>query len=150
MSGFEIAALSVGGMLVFIWLGMYVPVVMALLSFVGVLLIKGNFAIAESLMVQAASKTIADFLFGTVPLFVLMGLLVSTAELAKDTYEVANHAFRKLRGGLGIATVVANAIFAAITGVSIASAAVFSKVAVPEMISFGYNRRFAVGVVAVR
>jgi tripartite ATP-independent transporter DctM subunit len=53
-----------------------------------------------------------------------------------------------VRGGLGLATVGANAVFAAITGISIASASVFTKVAVPEMIRHGYTRRFAVGVVA--
>ena len=63
-------------------------------------------------------------------------------------FDVGEQAFRKIRGGLGVATVGANAIFAAITGVSIASAAVFTKVAVPQMIDRGYNPRFAVGVVA--
>src|SRR3546814_10410173 len=103
---------------------------------------------SSDLLVLSASKAIADFLFGVIPLFVLMGLLVGAADLARDTYQVANAGFRKLRGGLGVATVVANAIFAAITGISIASAAVFSRVAVPEMLSYGYNRRFAVGVLA--
>ena len=53
-----------------------------------------------------------------------------------------------MRGGLGVATVASNAVFAAITGISIASAAVFTRVAVPEMLRFGYQPRFAVGVVA--
>jgi tripartite ATP-independent transporter DctM subunit len=61
---------------------------------------------------------------------------------------VANRLFRGVRGGLGIATVFANAVFAAVTGISIASAAVFTKVAVPEMIRLGYKPRFSVGVVA--
>jgi tripartite ATP-independent transporter DctM subunit len=56
--------------------------------------------------------------------------------------------FSRLRGGLGIATVFANAIFAAITGVSVASAAVFSKIAIPQMERLGYDRRFALGTVA--
>jgi len=55
---------------------------------------------------------------------------------------------RRIRGGLGVATVFANAVFAAITGVSVASAAVFSKVSLPEMLKHGYNRKFALGVVA--
>jgi tripartite ATP-independent transporter DctM subunit len=61
---------------------------------------------------------------------------------------VANQLLRRLRGGLGVATVASNAVFAAITGVSIASAAVFTRVAVPEMRRYGYHPRFAVGVVA--
>ena len=83
-----------------------------------------------------------------VPLFVLMGLLVSESDIGKETFDVARRLLRRLRGGLGIATVAANAIFAAITGSSIASAAVFTRVATPEMLSHGYTPRFAVGVVA--
>ena len=67
--------------------------------------------------------------------------------IGKDTFDVANRLFRGIRGGLGISTVAANAIFAAVTGISIASAAVFTKVAVPEMIRLGHKPRFAVGVV---
>ena len=54
--------------------------------------------------------------------------------IGKDTFDVANRLFKNIRGGLGISTVAANAVFAAVTGISIASAAVFTKVAVPEMI----------------
>ena len=60
-----------------------------------------------------------------------------------EAWDVANRAFRRIRGGLGMATVGANSIFAAITGISIASAAVFAKVAVPEMVRIGHSPRFA-------
>ncbi len=59
-----------------------------------------------------------------------------------------NRAFRKITGGIGMATVGANAVFAAVTGSSIASASVFTRISVPEMLRFNYNPRFAVGVVA--
>jgi tripartite ATP-independent transporter DctM subunit len=104
--------------------------------------------VALALMAQATSDSIASHEFGVVPLFVLMGLLVATADLGKDIFEVANSMLRRIRGGLGVATVMANAVFAAITGISIASAAVFTKVAVPEMLRFGFTPRFATGVVA--
>ena len=94
------------------------------------------------------SDAIASHIFGVVPLFVLTGFLVAIADVGKDAFEVANQLFRRLRGGLGVATVAANAVFAAITGISIASAAVFTRVAVPQMLRFGYRRGFAVGVVA--
>ena len=61
-----------------------------------------------------------------IPLFVLMGLLVSVSEIGKDTFDVAETLLRRLRGALGVATVAANTVFAAVTGVSIASAAVHS------------------------
>lgn len=71
-----------------------------------------------------------------------------TTDIGKETFAVASWLTRPIRGGLGIATVGANAMFAAITGSSVASATVFSKVATPEMIRHGYNKQFSVGVVA--
>jgi len=148
VSGIEIAFGSIVLMLVLIYAGMHVAVALTLLSFVGVWLLRDNFNVASNMLVLAFKDTISEYLFGVVPLFVLMGLLVSVAGIGRDTFEVAAHVFRKVLGGLGIATVAANAVFAAITGISIASAAVFTKVAVPEMIRHGYRPRFAVGVVA--
>ncbi len=148
MTGFEIGIISIIAMLLLIYIGMHVPVVLALISFVGVWIIKGNIKIAISLLWISAAKTVADFLFGVIPLFVLMGLLVSTAGMGRDTYDIAQNALRRVRGGLGMATVIANAIFAAITGVSIASATVFTRISVPEMLRYGYKGRFAVGTVA--
>ena len=97
---------------------------------------------------RAASDAIADHLFAVVPLFVLMGQLVATADIGRDCYVATERLFRRLAGGLGVATVAANAVFAAVTGISIASAAVFTRVAVPEMLAMGYRPAFAVGVVA--
>jgi len=148
MSGIEIAFASIGLMLVLIYAGMHVSIALTLLSFIGVWLLKDNVDIAGNMLVIAFKDSISDYIFGVVPLFVLMGLTVSVAGIGRDTFDVANHLFRKVQGGLGIATVAANAIFAAITGISIASAAVFTKVAVPEMMHRGYTGRFAVGVVA--
>ena len=148
MTGFEIGLISIVAMLLLIYVGMHVPVVLALISFVGVWVIKGNIKIAVALLWISSAKTVADFLFGVIPLFVLMGLLVSVAGMGKDTYDIAQSMLRKVRGGLGMATVVANAIFAAITGVSIASATVFTRISVPEMLRYGYKGRFAVGTVA--
>jgi C4-dicarboxylate transporter DctM subunit len=148
MTGFEIGLISIVAMLLLIYVGMHVPVVLALISFVGVWMIKGNIKIAVALLWISSAKTVADFLFGVIPLFVLMGLLVSVAGMGKDTYDIAQSMLRKVRGGLGMATVVANAIFAAITGVSIASATVFTRISVPEMLRYGYKGRFAVGTVA--
>lgn len=148
MSSIEIGVISILAILVLIYGGMYVPVVLGLVSFIGVWAIKGKLIIAIKLLTLAASDSIASYLFGVIPLFVLMGLLVGAADMGTDAFAVANQAFRRVRGGLGIATVAANAIFAAITGISIASAAIFTRVAVPEMLRFGYRPRFAVGVVA--
>jgi C4-dicarboxylate transporter, DctM subunit len=148
MSNTTIALGSLVLMLVLIYGGLHVAITLGLLSFIGVWLIKGDVSIAANLLAQAANDAIASHIFGVVPLFVLTGFLVAYADLGKDAFEVANQAFRRIKGGLGIATVAANAVFAAITGISIASAAVFSRVAVPQMLRFGYQPKFAVGVVA--
>lgn len=148
MSAIAIGSLTLVAMLALIWLGMHVGVALTLLSFVGVWAIKENVTIASKLLALAAYDSIANHIFAVVPLFVLMGLLVSVSDIGKDTFTVADRLFRRVQGGLGIATVAANAVFAAITGISIASAAVFTKVAVPEMLRLGYTPRFSVGVVA--
>jgi tripartite ATP-independent transporter DctM subunit len=148
MSPVVIALGSLVLMLVLIYSGMHVAITLGLLSFIGVWLIRDDVGVAANLMAQAVSDAVASHIFGVVPLFVLTGFLVARADVGKDAFEVANQAFRRIRGGLGVATVAANAVFAAITGISIASAAVFSRVAVPQMLRFGYQPKFAVGVVA--
>jgi tripartite ATP-independent transporter DctM subunit len=147
MSDIQIGLLSIFAILFLIYAGMHVAVALTLLSLLGVWLIKNNWTIAGKLLALAASDSISGYIFGVVPLFVLMGMLISVSGIGKDTFDVANRLFKGIRGGLGISTVAANAIFAAVTGISIASAAVFTKVAVPEMIRLGHKPRFAVGVV---
>jgi tripartite ATP-independent transporter DctM subunit len=147
MTDIQIGMLSIVGILFLIYAGMHVAIALTLLSLLGVWLIRDNWTIASKLLALAASDSISGYIFGVVPLFVLMGLLISVSGIGKDTFEVANRLFKSIRGGLGISTVAANAIFAAVTGISIASAAVFTKVAVPEMIRLGHKPRFAVGVV---
>jgi C4-dicarboxylate transporter, DctM subunit len=148
VTGAEIGFLSIAAILVLIYTGMHVPVVLCVVSLIGVWAIRGSFEQASKLMALAASDAISSYDFGVIPLFVLMGLLVSVADLGRDAFVAANALLGRVKGGLGVATVAANAVFAAVTGVSIASAAVFTKIAVPEMMRLGYQPRFAVGVVA--
>lgn len=148
MTPFDIGLVCLAAMVFLVLAGLYVPIALMLCSFAGVWAIKGSPLLAAKLLALAANDTIASYYFGVVPLFVLMGFIVSEAGIGRDAYDVANAAFSRLKGGLGVGTVGANAIFAAITGISIASAAVFTKIAVPEMIRHGYTPRFAVGVVA--
>lgn len=148
MTPVEIGILSLIAMLFLIWAGMHVGVALAMLSFLGVWAIKGQFGVASKMIAIASYDAISHHVFGVVPLFVLMGLLVNTADLGRDAFHVAHRMFGRVRGGMGLATVAANAVFAAITGISIASAAVFTKVAVPEMLRLGHTARFSVGVVA--
>ena len=148
MSPLEIGLTSLGAMVLMVYLGFWLPFSLMLSSFVGVWLIKGSPILAGKLLALAASETISSYFFGVVPLFIMMGFIVSVTGMGRDAFDVANHVFKRIRGGLGIGTVGANAIFAAITGISIASAAVFTRIAIPEMTRHGYKKRFSVGVVA--
>ena len=148
LSSVAVGIASVAAIVVSIYAGAHIAIALGLISFAGVVLLRGNTEVAVNLLALATADSVSDEAFATVPAFVMMGLVVSRAGLGRDIYDFANDVFRPLRGGLGIATVAANAIFASVTGSSIASASVFTRVAVPEMLRFGYGRRFAVGVVA--
>ena len=128
--------------------GVYIPVALALTSFVGVWLIRDNIDVAINMVALTAAQGISDYIFAVIPLFVLMGMFAAVAGLGEDVYQVSARGLRRIDGGLGLATVAGNTIFAAITGVTIASAAVFARISVPEMLKFGYSRKFALGVVA--
>lgn len=148
MSPLEIGALSVVAIIVLIYLGLYIPIALAAVSFVSIWLMRDNFQLALNLLKIAIGDSVMEYAFATIPLFTFMGLIVSKAGLGRDIYEVMTMRFRKVKGGIGMATVGANAVFAAVTGSSIASASVFTKVSVPQMMAQDYNPRFAVGVVA--
>ena len=128
--------------------GVYVGVGLACLGFIGMWWISGSIDIAARLLGTTSFSAIMDYVFSVLPFFVLMGLFASVSGAGQDLYKAANIVTRGTRGGLGIATVLANAVFAAITGVSVASAAIFSKISLPEMLRHGYEKKFALGVVA--
>ena len=130
--------------LVLIQSGMHIGVALLLLSFVGVWAIKG-LAVAGKLLSSSVATSIASDAYAVIPMFVLMGLFVSATNMGRDTFDVAALVLRRIRGALGIATVAANAVFAACTGTTIASASVFTKVAVPEMIRHGHTAKFLGG-----
>ena len=147
MGEIAIGALCLASSLVLIQTGMNIGVALMLLSFVGVWAIKG-LVIAGKLLASSVATSIASDAYAVIPLFVLMGLFVSATNMGRDTFDVAAVLLRRIRGALGVATVAANAVFAACTGTTIASASVFTKVAVPEMIRHGHTAAFSVGVVA--
>ncbi|PIV75222.1 MAG: C4-dicarboxylate ABC transporter permease [Rhodobacteraceae bacterium CG17_big_fil_post_rev_8_21_14_2_50_65_11] len=148
MTDFTVGIMTLGAMGGLILFGLYVPVALILCSFVGVWIMMDSVVLASRMLGLAANDAISSYFFGVVPLFVLMGFVVSQSGMGRDAFDVANAMFRRIRGGLGVGTIGANTIFAAITGISIASAAVFTRLAVPEMRRHGYTPRFSVGVVA--
>ncbi len=135
-------------MLVLVFLGMPIPLVLMGLSYVGIWVARGAEFNALNTLGLAAWSAVGSFEFGTIPLFIMMGVVLEKADVGQDAYRVAAALLGRLRGGLGMATVFANAIFASIVGSSVASAAVFSKIAVPSMVDHGYTKKFSVGCVA--
>jgi len=97
---------------------------------------------------QTSMRTVTDYTFGVIPMFLLMGAFVSNSGMSRELFRAANSFLGHLRGGLGIATIAACGGFAAISGSSVATAATFSTVAYPEMRRFGYPQSFATGVIA--
>ncbi|WP_417743097.1 TRAP transporter large permease [Salipiger sp.] len=147
MTPLEIGYTAIAGLIVLIYLGMPIGIAMLGVSFFGVSMIR-NDSVALRMLGAAGNDSLREYLYAVVPLFVLMGLLVTVSNVGKDTFDVFQKLLRRVTAGLGIATVFANAVFASITGISIASATVFSRVAVPEMTRHGYTKKFATGVVA--
>src|SRR5476649_416802 len=103
---------------------------------------------ALKLVGQTTMRTVTDYSFGVIPMFLLMGAFVSVSGISRELFRAANTFVGHWRGGLVIATIAACGGFAAICGSSVATAATFSAVAYPEMRRFGYPQSFATGVIA--
>ncbi len=103
---------------------------------------------ALKLVGQTSLRTVTDYNFGVIPMFMLMGAFVSVSGLSREMFQAANSLIGHVRGGLGAATILACGGFSAICGSSVATAATFSSVAYPEMRRYGYPQSFATGVIA--
>ena len=148
MSPVTIGLISLILLLAMVLMGCHIGASLMVMSVVGIYLSTGSLGVAINILGTTAFSAIRDYAFGVIPLFVLMGLLANLSGASSDLFNAADAMLRKVKGGLAIATVFANAIFAAITGVSIASAAVFTKIALPPMKRLGYDKKFAVGTIA--
>lgn len=135
-------------LVILVLFGIHIGISLGVASVVGVWLAYGDVEIALSILGSTAYEAIRSDALAVIPLFVLMGEVLSRAGAASDLYRLCDAALRKLPGRLAAATVVGNAAFAAVSGVSIASAATFSRIAYPEMRKLGYDKSFALGVVA--
>ena len=104
----------------------------------------GALAMLAQILVDAS----ANYGMSVLPMFILMGVFVHKADISGDLYDAANAWLGHLRGGLAHATVASCALFAAISGSSIATAATMSRVAIPPMRRLGYHDRLSTGSVA--
>ncbi len=143
------AAAVIGFVALFGLILLRVPVGMAM----GLIGVTGYGAIvgagpALKMVGQTSMRTVTDYTFGVIPMFLLMGAFVSASGMSGELFRAANSFVGHWRGGLGLATIAACAGFAAISGSSVATAATFATVAYPEMRRYAYPQSFAAGVIA--
>jgi tripartite ATP-independent transporter DctM subunit len=135
-------------LLVLVFSGVHIAVSLGLTSMLGIYLMTGQIDTVLSFSSNTAYEALRDYIFAVIPLFMLMGEFLSRSGSATDLFALMNKALKRIPGRLGVATVLANAVFAFITGVSIAAAAAFSKIAYPEMRRHGYERKFSLGCIS--
>ena len=160
MEPIDIGLVVSGGLLVLVVLGMRVAFAAGLAGMVGLIWIfwakKGmdpeDFGWAVTVAVKTAGQVphskVSSQALSLIPTFILIGYLAYYAGLTKALFEAAKRWFAWVPGGLAVSTVFATAGFAAVSGASVATSAVFARIAIPEMLKIGYDKRFAAGVVA--
>ena len=135
-------------LLIMVFSGVHIAVSLGITSMLGIYLMTGQVDTVLSFASNTAYEALRDYIFAVIPLFMLMGEFLAKSGAATDLFALINRALKRIPGRLGVATVLANAVFAFITGVSIAAAAAFSKIAYPEMRRHGYERKFSLGCIA--
>ena len=160
MEPIEIGLIVSGGLLLMVVLGMRVAFAAGMAGLVGLVWIfwskKGydpsDFMWAMTVAVKTAGQVphskVASQALSLIPTFILIGYLAYYAGLTKALFEAAKRWLAWVPGGLAVSTVFATAGFAAVSGASVATSAVFARIAIPEMLEIGYDKRFAAGVVA--
>ncbi|SHM74565.1 TRAP transporter, DctM subunit [Roseovarius litoreus] len=160
MEPIDIGLVVTGGLLVFVVLGMRVAFAAGLAGLVGLIWIfwskKGYdpdefgwaLTVAAKTAGQVPHSKVSSQALSLIPTFILIGYLAYYAGLTRALFEAAKRWIAWVPGGLAVSTVFATAGFAAVSGASVATAAVFARIAIPEMLKIGYDKRFAAGVVA--
>src|SRR5918999_6341763 len=134
--------------LTLVFAGVHIAIALGITAVLGIYLMLGDIEVVRNFVANTAYEALREYVFAVIPLFMLMGDFLAKCGAARDLYAVGNRMSRWLPGRLAAATIVANALFGFVTGVSIAAAAAFSRIAYPEMKRYGYRRDFALGCVA--
>jgi len=160
MEPIDIGLWVTGGMFVLVVLGMRVAFAAGLAGLIGLVWIfwakfgydPDRFLKALTIATKTAGQVphskVSSQALSLIPTFILIGYLAYYAGLTKALFEAAKRWIAWVPGGLAVSTVFATAGFAAVSGASVATAAVFARIAIPEMMKIGYDKRFAAGVVA--
>ncbi len=147
MNPITIGILGSGLLLVLLFLGMPIAFVMMFVGFLGIGYL-ASFGAALPVVANTVYETASYYPYTIIPLFILMGSFAGSAGITAKLYKSFDTWFRRLPGGLGIATIAACAAFAALSGSSVAAAAAMGTIAIPEMRRYKYDPALAVGVVA--
>jgi C4-dicarboxylate transporter, DctM subunit len=148
MSTVAFASLVLLGLVLLVGTGVPVVTSLGVASVAGVSLLTGDAGVGLSILSTTAFEALRSYVFAVIPLFVLMGELLARSGAAADLFAALNRLLRRVPGRLAVSTVAGNAVFAAVVGVSVASAAAFSRIAYPAMKAAGYDRRVALGCIA--
>jgi C4-dicarboxylate transporter, DctM subunit len=135
-------------LLALVFAGVHIAIALGMTAAIGIYLMLGDIEVVRTFVANTAYEALRDYVFAVIPLFMLMGDFLAKCGAATDLYTLAHRMSRWLPARLAVATIIANAIFAFVTGVSIAAAAAFSRIAYPEMRRYGYSREFALGCIA--
>jgi len=147
MDELTVGILVTVGLLFAVFLGVRVFVAAAIAGMVGLVAMIGWDAGAGIVGTIPHSKS-ANYVLSVLPMFILIGFIAFHAGLTHSLFNAAKAWVGWVPGGLAVASVFATAGFAAVSGASTATAAVFSRVAIPYMLEYKYDRRLAAGVVA--
>ena len=135
-------------LLALVFTGVHIAIALGATAMLGIWLMTGDFQVMANFVGSTAYEAVRDYVFAVIPLFMLMGEFLAKCGAATDLFSLFNRLTRIVPGRLAVATVISNAVFAFVTGVSIAAAAAFSRIAYPEMKRHGYQDRFALGCIA--
>jgi len=147
MNEFTIGILGVLALVVMVFLGVRVYIAAAAVGLIGMVAMIGWDSGAGMVGTIPHSKSVS-YTLSVLPMFILIGFLAFHAGLTEKLFDAATKWLGWVPGGLAVATVMATTGFAAVSGASTATAAVFSRVAIPDMLKAGYDKRLAAGVVA--
>ncbi len=143
------ALVGLGLMMVLALLRIPIAFSMGIVGFLGVAYLRDwNFAPAMAMVETKIYETGRNYTLSVIPLFILMGNLVTRAGMSQELFRAAYAFIGHLRGGLAMATIAACAGFGAICGSSVATAATMAKVAYPPMRALGYSDRLSTGAIA--
>ncbi|CAL8969518.1 C4-dicarboxylate TRAP transporter large permease protein DctM [Rhodoplanes serenus] len=148
MFGHSDMIIVIGVVLALVFAGVHIAVALGITAAFGIWLMVGDLDVVRTFVANTAYEALRDYVFAVIPLFMLMGDLLAKCGAARDLYALGHRFSKWLPAQLAAATIVSNALFGFVTGVSIAAAAAFSRIAYPEMMRYGYRRPFALGCVA--